>query len=475
MKDFGTWVRRLFIVATGPVATYGSRFLRNLILSRMLAPDEFGAALAITVVLGLIGQVTDVALDRFVMIEGTEPSLSTSHAVSVCRALLVAGITILIAPEMADIFGLRADWQSFAVAGGLSAIGGFGHLGVKQVQRTHVYAPEAYSRLVANIAAVAALFPAVALFHDHRAIVLSYLVEWSGYVGASHLLSRTRYTWSLNRVLMGKIVSFSLPLTINGIGLAFINQLDRVIVGHWFGVKVLASYSVALSLSVMPTAIVVSTLSNISLSYLLSSPPDSGERALKYRYLTFFFGFLSTLYLVALCLSLNIFIPLIYGPAYSVTQAQQVLFAAIAYFSLQRSGAPTALLLAAGRTRMLAALNLSAGVGLVYALVLISILPSITEVLVGLLVGEFTAFALSLILADDRRNWRSNLFLYLAISIPGPLIVGVSALTHNHDPIVFLSSILFAGLLTLGFQIFVRYISGEPFLPPRQAPRQQDA
>jgi hypothetical protein len=68
VTPFRVWAERALVGGLAPIVVYGSRFASNIILSRLLAPDEFGTAVAISVVLGLGGLATDVALDRFVII-----------------------------------------------------------------------------------------------------------------------------------------------------------------------------------------------------------------------------------------------------------------------------------------------------------------------------------------------------------------------------------------------------------------------
>src|SRR5580704_17938524 len=66
------WIARSSIMSIAPAVDFGSRFARTVILSRLLARDEFGVAVAITVMLGIASLVTDVAIDKFAIIEADE-------------------------------------------------------------------------------------------------------------------------------------------------------------------------------------------------------------------------------------------------------------------------------------------------------------------------------------------------------------------------------------------------------------------
>ena len=417
------WSRRLVIVSAAPIISFGSRFARNIILSRLLVPDEFGTALAIGVVLALGNLVTDVALDRFVMINDSARALSTAHALSIMRAVLVAAVLIAVAPALAALFGVANASHSFAIAACLSTIGGFAHLEIKQIQRNYAYVPQTIAQLAANLAAILALFPAISALHDHRAIIVSYAAESGVYVLFSHLLARTLYNARWERSIMHEALSFGLPLTLNGIGLAVIYQLDRTLVGYWFGVKELASYAVMLSVSVMPTNLILSIFSNMGMSYFLAGSNESSSRSSRYEVLIKLYAFTSILYVLGLALTLDIATPLIFGSSFTVSPTLHVLFAVIAFLRLQRSGAPTTLLLATGRTRLLALLNLSASSGLLGAWIGVIISARLESMLVGIAAGEFIAFVLSFALPDKLFRHGSKLFAQLSTTLVVPILV----------------------------------------------------
>jgi len=97
--------------------------------------------------------------------------------------------------------------------------------------------------------------------------VVSVAVQSVVYVILSHVLARTPYQLSCDQPMLRQALSFGLPLTLNGVGLAIMSQLDRVLVGYWFGVKGLAVYAVIFSMSVVPTYLIVSVFSSPSLSF----------------------------------------------------------------------------------------------------------------------------------------------------------------------------------------------------------------
>jgi O-antigen/teichoic acid export membrane protein len=411
------WIVRSSIISVAPAVDFGSRFARTVILSRLLDRDEFGISVAITVMLGTAALVTDVALDKFTVIQADENgqnALSAGHLLSVIRGVLISLILVAGAPAIAELFGVRQFWRSFAVAALVPLIGSFAHLGIKQVQRHYDYVPETWSIVISNLTAVCALPVAILIVGDHRAIVASFLIEVCCYVFASHLLARTRYSLSASREMVRKALLFGIPLMLNGIGLAIITQFDRALVGNWFGVDMLAKYSVLLSVSVVPISLVLRVFGALSLSFILAKSSKGLLVTDRYNTLIFLFGALAVLYSLFVALTLDWITPLVFGHSFHVDLSIHLLLIAIVFLRLQRGGAPTNLLLATGRTRELALLNLSTAFGLVLAIALLFLSPRVEMLLWGLAVGDLLSFVLflfasSAIVLLNRYLWISDL------------------------------------------------------------------
>jgi O-antigen/teichoic acid export membrane protein len=426
------WTERIIVGGLAPLVVFGSRFAGNIILSRLLAPDEFGTAIAISVVLGLGGLVTDVALDRFVIINGSAQALSTAHMLAIANSLLLAGGLVVTAPVTAGLFGVANFAGSFALAAGLSAVGGFAHLGIKQIQRNYNYGPDSTAQVVANLTAMAALFLSATALRDHRAIVVSLAVQSVVYVILSHVLARTPYQLSCDKPTLRQALSFGLPLTLNGVGLAIMSQLDRVLVGYWFGVKGLAVYAVIFSMSVVPTYLIVSVFSSPSLSFLLSGGQAASDRSERYRLLLGFYTILTSLYAVWMVLTLDLLTPLIFGPSFAISPSAHVLFVLIACLRLQRSGAPTTLLLASGRTKRLALLNLSSGLGLLIAFACIVVWPRLESMLIGIAIGEFISFTIFFTSLERVTTRGSTVLIDLVAAFATPTVMA-AALAWDPD------------------------------------------
>jgi O-antigen/teichoic acid export membrane protein len=447
------WGARVFVVSLTPIMTFGSRFLGNIILSRLLVPDEFGTAVAISVVLGLGGLITDVALDRFVIIEGSTRALSTAHTLRIANSVILALALIVAAPTAAGLFGVANSAGSFALAAGLSALGGFAHLGIKQIQRNYEYGPESIAQVASNLVGIAALYLAATVLRNHLAIIVFTAVQSIVYVILSHVLARSPYRLGYDRPMLRQALSFGLPLMLNGIGLAVMQQLDRVLVGYWFGVIELATYAVIFSLGVVPTNLILSVFGGPSLSYLLSGGQAYSDWSERYRLLLGFYSILTSLYAFWMVLSLDILTPLIFGPSFAVSPLAHVLFTLIACLRLQRGGVPTTLLLATGRTKQLALLNLSAGFGLMIAFACIAIWPRMESMLIGIAIGEAISFTISFSLLEESIARGSKLLNDLATAATAPIVLVAALAWYPEIAWHAREMLVIVGLLTVSAQL----------------------
>jgi O-antigen/teichoic acid export membrane protein len=417
------WIARTSLISIAPTVEFGTRFARTVILSRLLGGDEFGICVAITVMLGTASLVTDVAIDKFAVIEANESggeALAAAHMLSLIRGGLLLLVLVVAAPATAALFNVSQYAGSFALAGLTPFISSFVHLEIKQVQRHYDYAPETWSLVLSNVAGVCTLLAAISIFGDHRAIVASFLMESAVYVFVSHLLAQTPYRLKVNRAMIRKALAFGIPLMFNGLGLALLSQFDRALVGRWFGVDMLAKYSVWLSISVVPISLVLRVFGTLSLSFILSHVSKGDPSSGYYRSLVFFFAVLAALYSLLVALTLDWAAPAIFGPSFEVDPGVHLLLTAIVFFRLQRGGAPTCLLLAMGRTRELAILNLCGGIGLGLAIAFLYWSPRFEMLLLGLMIGDIICLSLfyfvsSTVVKTDKSHLTADLGMAIIV------------------------------------------------------------
>lgn len=386
------WASRLFFTTAGTGSELVLRFVRTVILSHLLAPAEFGVAMAITLVLYASELVADIGIDRFILMKSLDDSraLATMHVLQIGRSAVLAVGIVLTAYPMARLFGVPQDTPSFMLAAGVIFIRGFFHLGVKQAQRDYNYRPEAISIAVSQAISLVATVAAGYRHHDHSAILVAFGVEASVYVIMTHWLAPSPFSARIDPVIGREALAYGLPLIANGITLAIMSQADRMLVGYYFGVETLADYAVILNIAVVPLASLYRIVASIALAMLARDREAPLRLEASYLLVAWGFTLAGLIYACGLSLGLDIAVPLIFGKAYTVSNAVRLLVSLIIFVRVLR-WAPNLIFMTLGRTKQLALANMIAGFGLVIGAAIVIYYRDLPAILVGILIGEIAS------------------------------------------------------------------------------------
>jgi O-antigen/teichoic acid export membrane protein len=392
------WAGRISLAAVVPVVIFTARFGRTVILSRLLAPGEFGIAVAITIVITTAELVTDVGLEKFVLLKSAADApraLAAAHALQVFRGFLLSVATVVVAGPAVTFFGVPQAVASFEFAAFVPLVRSFGHLGIKQIQRDYHYRAEALAITASSVSGLAvAGLGAATILPDHRVIILAFLADTAVYVAASHILADAPMRIIPDRETLRQSLAYGLPLMFNGAGLALITQADRMVVGRFFGMDILGVYAVVLGLAMAPTSLLLQTIGSLSMSMLARSR-DTPKRYLEtYLWLAWFFAFLAFGYAAFIGLTLDVLVPLVFGKAYAVETNSVILITAIVFLRILRGGPPTVALLVSGATTRLTLANLMSVFGIAAAAALAWVHPVLTSVLAGVLFGDVLTMVL---------------------------------------------------------------------------------
>ena len=383
---------RVGTLASAPqIFDFSTRFARTIILSRLLVPSEFGITVAIGVVVTIAELVGDLGVAKFLMSRPREKdraALAAAHLLHLVRGVGLAAILAAAAPWIATIFAAPDSTAAFRWCAAIMLLRSVVHLGINQIQRDFRYGPEAAASVAARFAALAVVFPAIALWHDYRAMIVSLLVDAAIYVGMSHRLAETRYSIVVrDRGILREMIAYGLPLTFNGMLWAANSQADRAIVSHFLGLEVLALYAVMLNLATVPVAMMYAILNLLGMSLLARAHTSPRLHAQSYIALVWLHAVTAAGFALSVAALLDLLVPLIYGPAYVVSHIAQALIALIVWMRINRGG-PNAVMLFSSDTRPLLLGGSVLATGLILVIVLLPLLPRIETVLAGLLVGE---------------------------------------------------------------------------------------
>jgi O-antigen/teichoic acid export membrane protein len=395
------------LVTLPRLVTPASHFARTIILARMLSPRDLGIAIAVTVLLSTAELISDFGLDRYLISRPPAedaPALAVAHCLQLIRGLALALIILVSAPLIAELFGEPGIGGEFRWCALILLVRDAAHLEIRQIQRDFRYTPEAMVILLARGAALLAVYPAASALGDARAMIAILFVDAIVYAAASHIAAKRRYRIGTgDRRIWHEALAFSLPLTLNGIGLAASSQLDRALVSHWFGVATLALYSLVLNLAVVPASIIHSAFNLLSVSLLAQASPAVGIAKVRYDAINWGHAVAALAYAIGVASTLDLLVPQVFGTSYAVEPWAVILVSLIVLVRIIR-GAPIALLLAMSQTRHLMIANMVSIVGLLLAVALLPLRPQIETMLFCVLVGDTMSygFMLSIVRRMDR-------------------------------------------------------------------------
>jgi O-antigen/teichoic acid export membrane protein len=390
------WASRISFASVAPLADFGGRFLRMMLLSRLLAPVEFGTSVALTVVLSSVFMVTDIGLDRFVLLNRGDQgrsALAAAHFVQISRSVSVALVVVALAGPFAGLFGVPAAADSFRWGALMPLVHGFAHLGPKQAQQHYNFRQDAAATSIASAVSLAVTVPAAWLCRDHTAILYSLVAGECAFVLATHLVADRPYEVSWDRKTIGEALKYGLPLMVNGVGLAIMAQADRFLVGATLGVATLGVYSVILSLSITAMSPFYAICSSIGVSVVAKNRSEPGRFAAVLLALIWGFCLFGFGYAAFTGLTLDVLAPKLFGQLYVVDLSVRCIITMIVFLRIIR-GPASVLLLVDGQTRSLALANLVSGLGMACAFLFVQSVPTLGAVLLGVMIGDLLSLGL---------------------------------------------------------------------------------
>jgi O-antigen/teichoic acid export membrane protein len=240
-------------------------FLRNIALAHLLAPQEFGLAISLSVALGLIEVLTDFGLPVFAVRKPAQLSSPTAmdslHSLTLMRAAGVGLILVLLSPLMAYVFGAGSSMWVYALLGPVALMRGFENLGVKEMMRRYVFWREAVVLAAAQAAGLVLTVAAATAGCGMASMIWGMVATAVVTLVLSHVLSPTPFRLGWDPTAIEEASAFGRPLLINGMAVALTTS-DRLLVGGALGPAILALYNVAYGTATLPRSVLARFLTS---------------------------------------------------------------------------------------------------------------------------------------------------------------------------------------------------------------------
>ena len=295
-------------------------FARNALIGHALSKGDFGVAATITLVLQLIETLSDLGSDRLIVQadDGDQPRfVATAHTVLVARGVLLSLLMLALAPLLAHFFKITSATFAFQAAALAPLIKGFVHLDCRRAQRHFDNRPQLLVEVVPQLAALMLTLPMLSIAPGYSAVVWLAAVQAVTAVVVSHGLAERAYRFAADRAILQRQVAFGWPILARALPLVAVYQGDRIIIGRLAGMDMLAAYSVAFMVTMVP-GLIAAKVGHALMLPMFSQALRRGDRLQRrFQVMTEATVVLAALYLAAFIVAGGALVPLVFGANYT--------------------------------------------------------------------------------------------------------------------------------------------------------------
>lgn len=376
-------------LAIGQVVGQLASLLRNIILARLLVPDDFGVATTFVLSLTMLEMISSMSVELLLVQSknGDKPGfLDAVHGFMILRGAVVSAVLFFAAESIASVFKVPDLVWAYQMLLIVPILKAFTHMEYKRVQRIFEYKKEMWVETIPQVSTLVLLYP-VYIFDSSPSIGLwLVIVQTVVVVAVSHLIAESKYRFDFDSEALREVLVFGVPLVFSGMLMFFAIQGDRFLVGYYF-----SSYEFGVFSAV---ALLVLNISNALAKFTTSLmlPPLAGKGI---GFHQAFFRFYGSFFIGALIVGLvlvvmgDLIVQLLFGQDYIIsglTGAFALLFVArVIRFPI------TIASIAKGLTRIPLYANVSRFIGFGLALLVAVSGGSLVKVVLSGALGEFLA------------------------------------------------------------------------------------
>ncbi len=311
-------------LASAQMIVQALRFVRNVILARLLTPADFGVASTFWLTTGFLATLTQFGVEQMLIRDkdgDSEKLGATAQMFFLLRGAFLGCIIFLFAGPFMNLLGAPFAANSFRWIGLASILSGLAHRDTLRMQRDMRFGPSILAQLGPDVIVTALAWPIAAWFGDYSAFVVFSILQSFLSVVTSHLLAERRFRLGWDPSIARKCLEFGWPLLLNTMLMFFVLQGDRIVLAKAYTQAELGIYSVAISIALTPSMMLMSAASQLivpALAKVQDSPVPFRSQYQKFLFIIGCFAIMLTGAFV--CLGPRL-IELIYGNKYALAGA----------------------------------------------------------------------------------------------------------------------------------------------------------
>ena len=401
----GSVYRGMSLLASGGAASQVIGLARNVVLARLLSPEDYGMAAALLVALSFVQMATGTNVGLLIVRHplGDEPQFQRSaHFFQLMRGFINAVTLYLLAPYLAAIFSRPDATWAFRAISIVPAIVGLQHLDARRLTRQLRFGPQVGIEVLSALAALTAATVAALWFGDYRAAVSSMIAQCVVSALVSQIAAVRTYRIEANRQYFREILEFGWPLILNGFVLFVLSSGDRLLIGaaqsilgpSAYTLADLGIYAAAATLATAPMLAISKVINGIGMPVLARASRANSVRV-HYEKLIQITAFVGCAISVPTILLADEILELVYGTPYvEGAMVLRVLSTSHVIWAFRSTSNTLALSLGDSKTPLI--VNMCRMVSLVVAFIGMFMGFGITAIAVGALLGELVGLSTSI-------------------------------------------------------------------------------
>lgn len=269
---------KALIVFSGNAFGSLMKFLRNLVLARLLEVEDYGIAATFAISLAIVEMLSELGLRQMIVQDrdGDNPRMqATLQGFQVLRACIAMIGLFAVAHPLAAFLGIPDVAWAYQVLAIVPFLRGFYHFDLERMTRRMRFWPVVLARTGPALASLLAVWPLFAYFGNYRAMLYAILTQVVLACVVSHLLAERRFSLAFDRTIIRRSLGFGWPILVNAILLFTVLQGEKLVVGRLLGMEMLAIFAMGFTLTLTPINIMVTSIKVFFLPRLAAFQDDA--------------------------------------------------------------------------------------------------------------------------------------------------------------------------------------------------------
>ncbi len=231
--------------------TKGLALVSLLVLTRLLAPSQFGLVAAVTAVLSLIELTTDLGMGQAIIYEqeqGTGERVDVAFTINIALTAVLTIVVFLAAPLIAGFFHASHHVGLFRLSALDIFFTGLGGVHDGLLLRDLRFSSRIVTQVVGAIARAGVGVALALLGFGAASLVWGMLAGTAAWAAALWWSTGFRPTLRYHRAIAGSIVPYGIGASLLQLFAQVTTQIDVAVVGRVLGQRALGLYSVAFRL-----------------------------------------------------------------------------------------------------------------------------------------------------------------------------------------------------------------------------------